>query len=60
MQGEAGRGFSYIIGHKSLQDSLKEYEKTGLRKYQRLVIPAEFGEDPDGEPSSISKHPQAS
>lgn len=53
IEGEAGRGFSYIIGHKSLKDSLSEYEKAGTRKYQRLVIPYSFGEDPDDGFSTV-------
>lgn len=48
-EGEAGRGFSYIIGRKALHDSLKGYEKKGEKRYQRLVVPFEFGDDPDGE-----------
>lgn len=47
-QGEAERGFAYIIGYKALLGSLKGYEE-GEKKYQRLVIPFEYGEDPDGE-----------
>ncbi|KLO11271.1 hypothetical protein SCHPADRAFT_855590, partial [Schizopora paradoxa] len=41
----AHRGFSYVIGYKSLVDSLKQYETKP--KYQRLVIDFEVGEDPD-------------
>ena len=52
-QGEPGRGFSYIIGRKSLQDSLNEFEKAGTRRYQRLVIPYKTGEDPDDGFSTV-------
>jgi len=52
-EGEAGRGFSYIIGRKSLKDSLKGYEKKGEKKYQKLVVPAEFGDDPDDAFSTV-------
>jgi leukotriene-A4 hydrolase len=53
LQGEPGRGFSYIIGRKSLQDSLKEYEKAGMHNYQKLEVPFEFGEDPDDAFSTV-------
>lgn len=53
LQGEPGRGFSYIIGRKSLKDSLKEYEKAGLPNYQKLEVPFEFGEDPDDAFSTV-------
>lgn len=52
-QGEPGRGFSYIIGRKSLQDSLEGYEKANQQRYQRLVIPYDFGEDPDDGFSTV-------
>lgn len=53
LQGEAGRGFSYIIGQKSLKDSLKEYEKAGQHNYQKLEVPFQFGEDPDDAFSTV-------
>lgn len=42
----AERDFSYIIGRKALERSLEGFEQ-GKRRYQRLVIEYEFGEDPD-------------
>ena len=47
----AARGFSYLIGQKSLVDSLKLFEDRP--KYQRLVINFESGEDPDDAYSSV-------
>lgn len=47
----AHRGFSYLIGYKSLQDDLKEYEKQP--QYQRLIIDFEIGEDPDDAYSNV-------
>ena len=47
----AARGFSYLIGQKSLIDSLKLYEDRP--KYQRLVIDFEPGEDPDDAYSRV-------
>ncbi|EIN13273.1 Metalloprotease [Punctularia strigosozonata HHB-11173 SS5] len=47
----AHRGFSYIIGNKQLEESLKEYKD--CPKYQRLVIDFEYGEDPDNAYSSV-------
>ena len=47
----AHRGFSYLIGYKSLVDSLKEY--TDRPKYQRLIIDFEIGEDPDDAYSKV-------
>jgi leukotriene-A4 hydrolase len=47
----AERGFSYLIGYKSLVDALKLYEDKP--KYQRLVIDFEKGEDPDDAYSRI-------
>ena len=47
LRGEAERGFSYIIGYKSLQDDLKRFESQHQPRYQRLVIDFEKGEDPD-------------
>ncbi|RDX51566.1 zincin [Lentinus brumalis] len=47
----ADRGFSFLIGYKSLQDALKQYEANP--KYQRLVIDFETGEDPDDAYSTI-------
>ncbi|KAF5327018.1 hypothetical protein D9619_004122 [Psilocybe cf. subviscida] len=41
----AARGFAYIIGAKSLQIALAQYEATP--KYRRLVIAFEENEDPD-------------
>ncbi|KAG8936626.1 hypothetical protein FRC02_000619 [Tulasnella sp. 418] len=49
--GAAERDFSYIIGHKALIDALKQYEDRP--KYQRLVIPYTFGEDPDDAYSRV-------
>ncbi|RPD59504.1 zincin [Lentinus tigrinus ALCF2SS1-6] len=37
----ADRGFLFLIGYKSLQDALKQYEENP--KYQRLVIDSETG-----------------
>ncbi|KAG8961519.1 hypothetical protein FRC03_005284 [Tulasnella sp. 419] len=51
IHGPAERDFSYIIGRKALTDALKEYQDRP--KYQRLVIPYTFGEDPDDAYSSI-------
>jgi leukotriene-A4 hydrolase len=42
LHGAAARDFSYIIGAKSLVDSLRAYESRP--KYQRLVIDFEYGE----------------
>ncbi|KAG7090619.1 hypothetical protein E1B28_009721 [Marasmius oreades] len=47
----AERGFSYLIGYKSLVDDLKRYEEQP--KYQRLVIEFQKGEDPDDAYSII-------
>lgn len=47
----AHRGLSYLIGYKSLQDALRQFESTP--KYQRLIIDFEFGEDPDDAYSKI-------
>jgi leukotriene-A4 hydrolase len=47
----AHRGFSFIIGYKALEESLKQY--VDRPKYQRLVIEFEKGEDPDDAYSSI-------
>ncbi|KAI1790494.1 metalloprotease [Ganoderma leucocontextum] len=47
----ADRGFSFLIGYKSLQDALKQYEDRP--RYQRLVIDFETGEDPDDAYSTI-------
>ena len=52
-QDQPARDFSYIIGRKSLQDSLDGYENAGTRRYQRLVIPYDFGEDPDDGFSTV-------
>ncbi|KAG8897701.1 hypothetical protein FRB99_007980, partial [Tulasnella sp. 403] len=51
LHGPAERDFSYIIGRKSLLDALKGYAERP--KYQRLVIPYTFGEDPDDAYSTI-------
>ncbi|KAL0576889.1 Leucyl aminopeptidase yscIV [Marasmius crinis-equi] len=48
----ADRGFSYVIGYKSLINALKLYEKQP--KYQRLVIEFKKGEDPDDAYSTIA------
>lgn len=47
----AERGFSYLIGYKSLTDALKLYESQP--RYQRLVIDFSIGEDPDDAYSTI-------
>ncbi|KAI0641084.1 peptidase family M1-domain-containing protein [Trametes meyenii] len=47
----ADRGFSFLIGYKSLQDALKQYESKP--KYQRLVIDFDVGEDPDDAYSTV-------
>ncbi len=47
----AERGFSFLIGSKSLADALKLYEDQP--KYQRLVIEFARGEDPDDAYSTI-------
>ncbi|TBU46292.1 metalloprotease [Dichomitus squalens] len=47
----ADRGFSFLIGRKSLEDALKQY--SDRPKYQRLVIDFETGEDPDDAYSTI-------
>ncbi|KAF8557162.1 hypothetical protein OG21DRAFT_1505592 [Imleria badia] len=49
--GPGYRGLSYVIGYKSLVDALELFRPTP--KYQRLVIPFEFGEDPDGAYSRV-------
>lgn len=41
----AARDFSYIIGRKALEEALKQYESEP--RYQRLVVPYAWGEDPD-------------
>lgn len=50
-EGSAARGFAYVIGAKSLNNALKRLENRP--KYQRLVIPFEEGEDPDGAYSRV-------
>ncbi|KAI0075897.1 hypothetical protein K474DRAFT_1663655 [Panus rudis PR-1116 ss-1] len=47
----AHRGFSFLIGYKSMVDDLKLY--VDRPKYQRLVIDFEKGEDPDEAYSRI-------
>jgi leukotriene-A4 hydrolase len=47
----ADRGFSYIIGAKSLVDDLERY--ADVQRYQRLVIDFETGEDPDDAYSQV-------
>ena len=47
----AERGFSYLIGFKSLEDDLREYQSRP--KYQRLVIEFDVGEDPDDAYSKV-------
>ena len=49
----ADRGFSYLIGWKSLQDDLKEFAEKGKPRYQRMVIYFEHGEDPDDAYSKV-------
>ncbi|KAF8329109.1 leukotriene-A4 hydrolase [Cantharellus anzutake] len=51
LHGPAERDFSYIIGRKALDEALKEFQDRP--KYQRLLIPFEFGEDPDEAYSSV-------
>ncbi|KAG8864305.1 hypothetical protein FRB96_006126 [Tulasnella sp. 330] len=50
LHGAPDRDFSYIIGKKALDDALKQ---VGTPKYQRLVIPFTYGEDPDEAYSRI-------
>ncbi|KAJ7895862.1 leukotriene A4 hydrolase [Mycena leptocephala] len=45
------RGFSYVIGAKSLTDALKQYSNNP--RFQRLVIEYDIGEDPDDAYSEI-------
>ncbi|PBK87275.1 hypothetical protein ARMGADRAFT_972092 [Armillaria gallica] len=47
----ADRGFSFLIGYKSLVDDLELY--ANQPKYQRLVIEFEKGEDPDDAYSKV-------
>lgn len=47
----AERGFSYLIGSKALNDSLKGFESEP--KYRRLNIKFEVGEDPEGAFSRV-------
>jgi hypothetical protein len=47
----AERDFSYIIGRNSLSKAVAEMAKEP--RYQRLVIPFRFGEDPDDGYSTI-------
>ncbi|KAG7442686.1 zincin [Guyanagaster necrorhizus] len=47
----ADRGFSFLIGYKSLVDDLELY--ADRPKYQRLVIEFEKGEDPDDAYSKV-------
>lgn len=47
----AARGFSYVIGAKSLTDALKQYSNNP--RFQRLVIEYDIGEDPDDAYSEI-------
>jgi len=51
LHGPAERGFSFIIGYKALEESLKQYKDRP--KYQRLIVDFEYGEDPDDAYSSI-------
>jgi leukotriene-A4 hydrolase len=51
IHGPAERGFSYIIGRKSLRDALASYKDKP--KYQRLYIEFETGEDPDDAYSTV-------
>ncbi|KAH8825130.1 peptidase family M1-domain-containing protein [Flagelloscypha sp. PMI_526] len=51
LHGPAHRGFSFLIGKKSLDEALKEY--TNKPKYQQLVIEFSKGEDPDDAYSVI-------
>jgi len=51
LHGPAERDFSYIIGRKALKEGLEQFKDRP--KYQRLVIPFEFGEDPDEAYSSV-------
>ncbi|KAJ7430441.1 peptidase family M1-domain-containing protein [Mycena galericulata] len=47
LYGPGARGFSYIIGAKTLRDHLQRYADEGRPRYQRLVIDFAKGEDPD-------------
>ncbi|KAA1468302.1 Metalloprotease [Dentipellis sp. KUC8613] len=47
----AERGFSFLVGSKSLHDALRLYNDKP--KYQRLVIDFEPGEDPDDAYSTV-------
>ena len=47
----AHRDFSFVIGAKALQDSLKEFEDRP--EYQSLVITFERGADPDDAFSTV-------
>ena len=47
----AHRDFAFLIGAKSLQDSLVRAKDTP--KYQRLVVDFETGEDPGGAFSRV-------
>jgi leukotriene-A4 hydrolase len=48
----AHRGFSFLIGSKMLYDDLKFYEQRN-KKYQRLQIEFERGENPDDAYSGV-------
>ncbi|WFD44971.1 leukotriene-A4 hydrolase [Malassezia psittaci] len=50
-EGPAHRGFSYIIGARSLRSALQGFEKKS--RFQRLIPEYESGEDPDDAFSSI-------
>ncbi|GJN94354.1 hypothetical protein Rhopal_007428-T1 [Rhodotorula paludigena] len=54
LHGEATRDFEYILGRKALLDDLKRYDNDKIRKGQKLVIPYEFGEDPDDFYSGVA------
>jgi len=47
----AARDFAYVIGARSLRDSLSAYQ--ARPRYQRLVVEFERGEDPDGAYSQV-------
>ncbi|KAF8308712.1 zincin, partial [Clavulina sp. PMI_390] len=54
LQGPAARDFSYIIGRKGLDEDLRRYgERIETRRFQRMVIDYEFGEDPDEAYSQV-------
>lgn len=47
VHGEGARGISFVIGRKAMEDSLREYEVSGPKRFMRLVVPYKDGEDPE-------------